>query len=191
MGYSGAGGKLIHKKNQKQKISWHCPFKFTNDMSDSSDMPHDNCILSIDVRWINSYMQWHPLQLITLYKNHVIITRHFPIRELVCTMYCTAVMLSVRAHQVSTYYIVYCSINAYHIRVHSVSHALQRREIIYWKRAILSLSSSKILTPHPLLRPASVYPPAFVGGEDTLARRRGGRGINILEDERDRIALFQ
>ncbi len=27
MGYSGAGGKLIHEKNQKQKISWHCPFK--------------------------------------------------------------------------------------------------------------------------------------------------------------------
>jgi hypothetical protein len=27
MGYCGAGGKLIHKKNQKQKISWHCPFK--------------------------------------------------------------------------------------------------------------------------------------------------------------------
>ncbi len=27
MGYSGAGGKLIHKRNQKQKISWHCPFK--------------------------------------------------------------------------------------------------------------------------------------------------------------------
>ena len=27
MGHSGAGGKLIHKKNQKQKISWHCPFK--------------------------------------------------------------------------------------------------------------------------------------------------------------------
>ncbi len=25
--YSGAGGKLIHEKNQKQKISWHCPFK--------------------------------------------------------------------------------------------------------------------------------------------------------------------
>ena len=28
MEYSGAGGKLIHEKNQKQKISWHCPFKF-------------------------------------------------------------------------------------------------------------------------------------------------------------------
>ncbi len=27
MEHSGAGGKLIHEKNQKQKISWHCPFK--------------------------------------------------------------------------------------------------------------------------------------------------------------------
>jgi hypothetical protein len=27
LGYSGAGGKLIHEKNQKQKISRHCPFK--------------------------------------------------------------------------------------------------------------------------------------------------------------------
>jgi hypothetical protein len=36
-----------------------------------------------------------------------------------------------------------------------------------------------------------VYPSAFVGGEDTLARRRGGWGVNILEDERDRIALLQ
>ncbi len=26
MGYSGAGGKLIHEKNQKENISWHCPF---------------------------------------------------------------------------------------------------------------------------------------------------------------------
>ncbi len=25
--YSGALGKLIHEKNQKSKISWHCPFK--------------------------------------------------------------------------------------------------------------------------------------------------------------------
>ena len=25
--YSGAWGKLIHEKNHKQKISWHCPFK--------------------------------------------------------------------------------------------------------------------------------------------------------------------
>ncbi len=29
MEYSGAGGKLIHEKNQKQKISWHCPFKYS------------------------------------------------------------------------------------------------------------------------------------------------------------------
>ncbi len=27
MVYSGAWGKLIHEKNQKSKISWHCPFK--------------------------------------------------------------------------------------------------------------------------------------------------------------------
>ncbi len=26
MAYSGAWGKLIHEKNQKSKISWHCPF---------------------------------------------------------------------------------------------------------------------------------------------------------------------
>ncbi len=29
MEYSGAGGKLIHETNQKQKISWHFPFKPT------------------------------------------------------------------------------------------------------------------------------------------------------------------
>jgi hypothetical protein len=27
MGYSGAWGELIHEKNLKSKISWHCPFK--------------------------------------------------------------------------------------------------------------------------------------------------------------------
>ncbi len=31
MQYSGAGGKLIHQKNQKQKISWHSPFKGTQE----------------------------------------------------------------------------------------------------------------------------------------------------------------
>ncbi len=29
MEYSGAGVKLIYDKNQKQKISWHCPFNPT------------------------------------------------------------------------------------------------------------------------------------------------------------------
>ncbi len=29
MVYWGAWGKLIHQKNQKQKISWHCPFNAT------------------------------------------------------------------------------------------------------------------------------------------------------------------
>jgi hypothetical protein len=58
--------------------------------------------------------------------------------------------------------------------------------IFYCKRAILFLSSSKILTPHPPTRPASV-----LRGEDRLARRRGGWGVNILEDERNKIALLQ
>jgi hypothetical protein len=60
------------------------------------------------------------------------------------------------------------------------------RYIFYCKRAILFLSSSKILTPHPPLRPSSV-----LRGEDRLAGRRGGWGVNILEDERNRIALLQ
>ncbi len=29
MVYSGAWGKLINEKNQKSKISWHCPFKLS------------------------------------------------------------------------------------------------------------------------------------------------------------------
>ncbi len=55
------------------------------------------------------------------------------------------------------------------------------------KRAILFLSSSKIFTPHPPLRPASVYPLPLLRGEDTLAGRREGWGVNILEDERNRL----
>ncbi len=63
--------------------------------------------------------------------------------------------------------------------------------IFYCKRTILFLSSSKILSPHPPLRPASVYPPPLLPGEVRLAGRRGGWGVNILEDERNRIALLQ
>jgi hypothetical protein len=39
--------------------------------------------------------------------------------------------------------------------------------------------------------PGECEPPAFVGGEDTLTGRRRGWGVNILEDERQRIALLQ
>jgi hypothetical protein len=49
-----------------------------------------------------------------------------------------------------------------------------RREIIYCKREILSLSSSKILTPHPPLRLASVSsPPTKAGGTHSP----GGEGM--------------
>jgi hypothetical protein len=65
-----------------------------------------------------------------------------------------------------------------------------RREIIYCKRAILSLSSSKILTPHPPHRLASVFSPPTKAGVHTRRAERG-MGVNILEDERDRIALLQ
>jgi hypothetical protein len=46
------------------------------------------------------------------------------------------------------------------------------------------------IDPPPPCPPGECVPPAFVGGEDTLARRRGGWGVNILEDERHRIALL-
>ncbi len=60
--------------------------------------------------------------------------------------------------------------------------------IFYCKRAILFLSSSKILTPHPPLRPASLSSPRNKAGgyttlHYTLAGRRGGWGVNILEDD--------
>ncbi len=66
--------------------------------------------------------------------------------------------------------------------------------ILNCKRAILFLSSSKILIPHPTLRPPPgewCTPPPLLRGEDRLARRRGEWGVNILEDERNRIALLQ
>ncbi len=48
----------------------------------------------------------------------------------------------------------------------------------YWPP--IPLSARQVCTPPPLLR-----------GEDRLAGRRGGWGVNILEDERNRIALLQ
>jgi hypothetical protein len=41
------------------------------------------------------------------------------------------------------------------------------------------------------LRQASVYPLPLLWGEDTLARKRGGWGVNILEDEKNRIGLLK
>jgi hypothetical protein len=55
--------------------------------------------------------------------------------------------------------------------------------IFYCKRAILFLSSSKILTPHRPLRPAILSFPRNKGGGE----ERG----DILEEQRNRIALFQ
>ncbi len=45
--YSRAWGKLIHEKNQKQKISWHCPFKrllvYNNGTKSEDDLPSYFC----------------------------------------------------------------------------------------------------------------------------------------------------
>ncbi len=66
----------------------------------------------------------------------------------------------------------------------------ERKEIIYSKRAILSLKSSKILTPHPPLLASVSSPPTKAGGTHSPGGEGDG-GVNILEDERDRIALLQ
>ncbi len=67
----------------------------------------------------------------------------------------------------------------------------ERRQIIYSKRAILSLASSKILTPHPPLRLASESSPPTKAGGAHSPGGEGDGGVNILEDERYRIALLQ
>jgi hypothetical protein len=48
--------------------------------------------------------------------------------------------------------------------------------IFYCKRAILFLSSSKILTPHPPLRPASLSSPRNKGGGGGYTLGREGEG---------------
>ncbi len=59
-------------------------------------------------------------------------------------------------------------------------YPLTTEYIFYCNRAILFLSSSKILTPHPPLRPASLSSPRNIGGRYTLAWRRGGGGGSIF-----------
>ncbi len=65
----------------------------------------------------------------------------------------------------------------------------------YCKRTILCLASSKILTPPPSPSPPGecVLPPQQRRGgmHNMLAGRRGGWGVNILEDARHRIGLLQ
>jgi hypothetical protein len=75
-----------------------------------------------------------------------------------------------------------------HGHAHAKSFTAGRREIIYCKWAInpISLVFQNIGPPSPS-PPGECVPPAFVGGEGTLARGRGGWGVNILEDERDTV----
>jgi hypothetical protein len=50
MGYSEAGGKLIDEKNQKRKISWHCPFKLRT----LYNIPHTNNVST----WFGHPLKW-------------------------------------------------------------------------------------------------------------------------------------
>jgi hypothetical protein len=50
IGHSGAGGKLIHEKNQEQKISWHCPFKYNNLWNGSRDLKKPRMVSSRNMR---------------------------------------------------------------------------------------------------------------------------------------------
>ncbi len=52
----------------------------------------------------------------------------------------------------------------------------------YCKRAILCLSSSKILTPHPPLGPASVFPLPVLGGRTHSPGGEGGWGSKFWRD---------
>ncbi len=50
MGYSGAGGKLIDEKNQKQKISWHCPLKlFILFIPNDTNVLESHCLHCVQV----------------------------------------------------------------------------------------------------------------------------------------------
>jgi hypothetical protein len=61
----------------------------------------------------------------------------------------------------------------------------ERREIIYCKRAILSLSSSKILTPHRPLRLASESSPSTKAGGAHTRRAERGMGGSIFWKTRE------
>jgi hypothetical protein len=55
----------------------------------------------------------------------------------------------------------------------------------------MSLIFQNIDPPPPFPPDECVECTPLLGEEDTLAGRKGGWGVNILEDERHRIALLQ
>jgi hypothetical protein len=58
MWYSGAGGKLISEKNQKQKILWHCPFKGLEEAVATE--PTVAIIISLN-QWLPFLQEWRGL----------------------------------------------------------------------------------------------------------------------------------
>ncbi len=95
----------------------------------------------------------------------------------------TCMLVSYRRHSsqfqfslsgVTLVYLSQCS--AYSSMVY-IQYARCTEYIFYCKRAILFLSSSKILTPHPPLSPASLASPRKKGGGYTVHTRRAERGM--------------
>ncbi len=69
--YSDAWGKMIHEKNQKSKISWHCPFKYVqyikhelapnHNLSSTHNLSYTVLIISKSI----SYKSWQKPLLIS------------------------------------------------------------------------------------------------------------------------------
>ncbi len=85
-----------------------------------------------------------------------------------------------------------------HHQIQLIHEHLQKNPIsIYLETEVFlalfstSMRLNSLCSPTPLSAHECVRPPPHKGGGYTLAVRRGGRGVNILEDERHRIALLQ
>ncbi len=65
MVYSGAWGKVIHEKNKKSKISWHCPFKCFIHFNE-----HGHCTVFIYV--LNLFWEWWQFLSISFQELHAV-----------------------------------------------------------------------------------------------------------------------
>jgi hypothetical protein len=69
-----------------------------------------------------------------------------------------------------------------------LSDEMRYHTLTYSVGSIRTLEPVERSSPSP---PGECVPPPLLRGEDRLAGQRGGWGVNILEDERNRIALLQ
>jgi hypothetical protein len=77
MGYSGDWGKLMHAKNLKSKISWHCPFfkaaSIPGTMSTTRTVAHGSpCGQGMASEY--SHIRFYPVNTVREYRPHI---RHY------------------------------------------------------------------------------------------------------------------